>query len=932
MILKIAASVVLLGSCAIASFAGQSVAQPAVNVAGSIKVPRLSSLNAQAQAFSIRGPGLSDEVMPMSCVALVTALSIEKNVVTFYGDNQLAPSQEIQLVKLNRAGYLNNVRLKVTSATPKSFTVSFPHPDVALIHDGGTAIRTDCPAKADFQSEQKVEVFHNNLNYYQRHLSSNLSAFTFDQFFPLEQDAQHTSLIANQPGYSWGNNGGWSVMKNHFDDLTFNSRGIAQANNIRCVKHATGDVACGDYVYGSTDGGSTAQSDEGFTVDTREGGETDSYFHGTVGGGATRGATVLPVTFTAGQDATTDGAFLLDISKGRFAGTVTGLDGIVDGTSVHTLPVNFSGAEPPSPSTGIGIIRTPIPILVQANVPESVTLEVRLTQGSFKTGTACLAGGWYPEQVEVTAVKPPTGQTQEVTVMHKNPNPTAETDRNNPSSLWQGGLCGNYLSLDRNLERDGFRTSYPVVGATDAHHIAYVWNVNGQVRQNNVNVYSAPTPLVKLVRKDGTVTANFARANATILYNRVPESVIAESSDASFNGAIASPQYGPNGTVSWKQAGADATSAAATIDLPAKSYGFHLYPGAEILGPRTEKGVPLEPNSVAWAAGDTIENPHNPSFLMRFRMSLVTQHTPPSGADSSGDLWMFRGAGISANFRPSRWINENPCKLYIGCGGTLQPITWTIHRGPYSILHRVDNAPMNGGILFRIGCDPAGCDHPVPYALFELQNGRIGYDPATGTVSTRGFQAEGITSGWLKTDSLSLTKMPDGCVGVVGHVLASGVQKGHEAPCLSAIHWKGGSGLTVQQSGDPASPTFTIVPEPGFYIPRGDKISSGTTSTTPDAAATIVAGEANRRGSVGCAGGYQCTSSRGRISITATGATVGKVARVNVRLAAGEICTATQNGGTAFFGIGSGGESATGFDVTSGVALTGRVLVDYFCR
>ena len=153
-------------------------------------------------------------------------------------------------------------------------------------------------------------------------------------------------------------------------------------------------------------------------MDTRQGGETDTYFHGTVGQGATAGATLLPVTFTSGQDATTDGAFLLDISKGTIHGTVSGLDAIVDKTSVHILPVTLAAGHL-SPSTGIGIIQTPIPIISIPNVPESVTLDVALAHGTFKPGIACLAGGWYPEQVTVTAVSEATGATQKVTLIHK---------------------------------------------------------------------------------------------------------------------------------------------------------------------------------------------------------------------------------------------------------------------------------------------------------------------------------------------------------------------------------------------------------------------------------------------------------------------------------------------------------------------------------
>ena len=853
-------------------------------------IPQAMPEKAQVQAVASLVQEPENEIVPLSCVAAITLLKVENNVVTFKGLNRLEPSQQVRISKLNHATYLNGVTLTVTSATPSSFSATFPHPDVNWMTDSGTALRADCMISTSLRSERKVDIAHNNLNYYRRHLSTDMSLFSYDSFFPMEQDARYSLMTFNQPSYSWGNHGGWGVQKGTNEEITFNSRGIAQARNLWCHKHATGDTACGDYVYGDTDGGATAQSDEGFTMDTREGGESDQYFHGKVGEGATTGSTMLPVVFTSGQEATTDGAFLVDISKGTFAGTISGADSIVEGTSVHILPVTLRGAERLPASTGIGLIQTPLPVIAVANSPESIKLNVVLRSGAFRSGVACLAGGWYPEQVIVTAVENPQGGVQRVTVVHKNPNPTAETDPNNPSSLWQGGLCGNYLSLDRNLARDGFRTSYPVVGATDSSHIAYAWNVNGSVRQNGIRIYVSPTSLKNLVRKNGVVTADFSAPNSPFIYNRAPSAVIAGATDASLDGTVLSPVYnnGQNRSLSWKQPGPDTSAASATIDLPASSYGFHLYPGAEILAPKVANGVSLEPNSVPWQPGDVIENPHNPSFNMHFRMSIVTQHTPPSGADPHAELWGFRGAGISANFRPALWTNDNPCNLYLGCGGTLEPITWMIHQGPYAILHWVMSAPMIGGALFRIGCDSQGCDHPAPYALFQMQNGNILYDPATSVVSTTR-----LTVQEAKFNKVLLPSMPDGsyCLGVVNHEL---------------------------------------VPMRGQGVGCG---VGATPSSSPEDLATIATGGANTKGSANCMSGYRCTANRGRLSVVVqSGGSTGKIARVNVKLAGGQICTATQNGGKTFLGIGSGGESSDGFDITADEIVPGKIVVDYSCR
>ncbi|HEV2709896.1 MAG TPA: hypothetical protein VGU67_06790 [Edaphobacter sp.] len=740
-------------------------------------------------------------------------------------------------------------------------------------------------------SPAKSEAFHNSSTDFETHAVSIVQQFTFDTFDPRHLIGHNNLYKFDTPGFSWGNAGGWSVQLGTSEDGTFNTRGIGQMHLSRSVKHATGDFAA-QYIYASTDGGATAQSDEGFTLDTREGGETDGWFHGKAAAGAASGTTLLPVSYVAGphsQEATTDGAYMLDISKGAISGAVTGQETLVEGTSVHILPVS---ARLP-PSTGIGVVDTSIPRIKVANTPESITLTgVRLIRGSFVAGKACLAGGWYPEQVVVTKAGQAVHGLQDVTIIHKNPN---GADAKNPTSLWQGGICGQYLSLDRNVARDGFPTSYEVVGATDSSHLAYLWNVKGGTKLNVLRVYRSPVALKNLSRSKGVVTATFALANQPYIFNHAASVVIAGAGRPSFNGTVALPSYedDANRKLSWSQPGPDETAASATIDLPASYYGFHLYPGAEVLGPQVAGGVPLEPNSVEWAPGDVIENPHNPSFYMGGRGTGLTQHTLPSSSNSFGQMWGFSGSGISANYYPSEWRNFNPCSLYIGCGGTLEPILWSSYVGPYSRLISVRTAPLNEGTLITVGCDERGCEHKSPYRLFQLQNGAMDYDPEDGTVTVPKMSASllsGHLNGPLTTTQIDL-----------------------EDPKSA------GQGLTITNAN-------------GRMVIRPQGQQDGALPSS-DAAASVQPGPANTGGVAACARGYRCTANRGRVTLAAaTASATGTIASVRTALAAGEICTAVQNGGTAFFGIGGGNESAKGFDITAAIALHGTVTVDYTCR
>jgi hypothetical protein len=766
---------------------------------------------------------------------------------------------------------------------------------MVLSYDAFAQTPGAAPAAAPAKTAQS-EVFHNAAIDFQTHLVSIVQQFTFDKFDKRHVIGHNNLYEFKMPGFNWGNAGGWSVQAGTSETGIFNTRGIGQMDISSSVKHATGDFAA-QYVYAFTDGGATAQSDEGFTLDTREGGETNKWFHGTVAEGAVAGTTLLPVHYVAGkqsQETTTDGAFMLDISKGTISGVVTGPETLVEGTSVHTFPVSVRVP----PSTGIGVVNTPIPPIKVPDVPETITLSgVRLIRGSFVTGKACLAGGWYPEQVIVTKVSQAANGLQDVTIVHKNPN---GKDVNNPTSLWQGGVCGQYLSLDRNVARDGFPTSYVVVGATDSSHLAYVFNVKGGTKADVLRVYAAPVRLKNLSRSKGVVTASFAAANQSYIFNHAATVVIAGAGDPSFNGSVRAPAYDDdmNGKLSWQQTGPDETTPAATIDLPAAYYGFHLYPGAEVLGPQLAGGVPLEPNSVDWAPGDVLENPHNPSFYMGGRMTGLTQHTLPSGSNAYGQIWGFSGSGISANYFPSTWVNSNPCSLYIGCGGTLVPIRWNSYAGPYRFLVNVRSAPLNQGALFTIGCDLRGCDHMPRYQLFQLQNGVMEYDPADGNFSVPRMSANlfsGHLNGPVTTTQIDLQdpRSPD-------QVLT--ITNSHGQVVVNSHAQGGGNGF-------------------------------GSSSSNKAVAATIVTGAGNAGGGAACARGYVCTASRGRVTLTAGAATAtGTVVEIRTSLAAGAICTATQNGGSTFFGIGSGRESGNGFEITSGVALRGVVTVDYSCR
>ena len=287
----------------------------------------------------------------------------------------------------------------------------------------------------------------------------------------ISQAAHRVDLTAFGPGVSLGNLGGWRVNKVNVEFMTIGTRGISQANSLWMHKHAAGDTM-GTYSYVYSDGGSTALSDEAIKGDAIDMGETSGYFHGTIRSTTGTGDVAPTLQFVSGNNWTTDGAPLLDISKGSIAGHITGPSRpLPGGAYLNTFPVD--NTLPLTTAWGICNEEIPNNHLVQVNAP--FTCNVTLKQGEFRPGgLVCVTGPNYPEQAPITAAGPVSGGSQSITLSVRNPNEKG-------ANILQGGLCGQYVSFDANLKVSGYRSSYYAFGAIDPHHLIYGMNVIGGV-------------------------------------------------------------------------------------------------------------------------------------------------------------------------------------------------------------------------------------------------------------------------------------------------------------------------------------------------------------------------------------------------------------------------------------------------------------------
>lgn len=270
-------------------------------------------------------------------------------------------------------------------------------------------------------------------------------------------------------GWNLGNAGGWSVSMGDVRHGDCSRRGISQMLSAVHNKHAVGDTT-GIYVYVYTDGGLVAESDEGATAISGQMSENPGYFHGKVYKTIGVGDQAPALSFTSGNNWTTDGSFLLNISKGSIVGKLAGKSSPTVLTTKQTTLQSFLYSLPVSDvtlpiSTAIGIVDDAIPYQNNtADTPMLSTLKVSLCEiggvlKSFVAGSVVsIAGENYPEQSIIQSVIDNGDGTQMLTLKLRNPN--------NPKAvIFQGGIQGNYLSFDENLAFSGMRSSYHVFGS-----------------------------------------------------------------------------------------------------------------------------------------------------------------------------------------------------------------------------------------------------------------------------------------------------------------------------------------------------------------------------------------------------------------------------------------------------------------------------------
>lgn len=749
---------------------------------------------------------------------------------------------------------------------------------------------------------------------------------TFSQGAP-QQDRVKALTYTFGPGWSLGNSGGWRVFHSDDEVVRVANRGIAQVHGSEIVKHASGDTANYFYVY--SDGGSTAQSDEGIEPLAVNGGETHGYFHGTVAGTTGLGDTVPRLAFTSGNNWTTDEARLLDITRGTIAGNL-------NGSSVFVVP--------PSPRT-----RAILPALPVTNELPLTTAWCQLSSAIPSAGGAATQAtlrtvGCIPNLIgaRVPAMAGPSG---------------AQT-----ATHFQGSISGTTLT----------------VTAVSQGQLAVGQTVFGKL----VNISTTITGLGSGSGGAGTYTVSSAQTTAPGAMAAVrspalaqlggawyPEmasivEVVAAPAAVVFNGSIQGDVLTVNGAVN------------GTIATGQYVVGVGIPEGTTVLGPGSVRGT-YRLSQEATVSTETLA-------VTGAQMLTVALRNPNGTSGVMGSYaFLFQGgvAGQAISFDDNLAATQMRTS-YLALGSlTGHDLIYTINlkggqQGIDSLPKRATEAEtIHSGYHLYPSCEilenmsihanPECEPNEIPWAV-----GDVVENPHNPMVNVEGFHLFIVQDTPTNGAGSSLIAATAQGTGVGANFSMSAVRNGNPASYYLANQgWMSpprgyqliglfqnsfmtqfgpppGGCLVCAYVDYPATTPgpYTVLGVPGFqltYNPATRLLASALDAPAPLLQGALAAGTPSfvagpGVASVGCAAGYRCTNSEGELAIRASAATTGTIATINFSnaplAAAPGLCTVTQNGGSGFYGIGHGVASTISVAITAGMSLAGMVvLVDYRC-
>jgi hypothetical protein len=547
-------------------------------------------------------------------------------------------------------------------------------------------------------------------------------------------------------------------------------------------EHVTNCYAVGDCLDGSwvltSSGGYRDMADEGAHPFDLQVSEDYRVFQGTCSSGCTSGSTSVFVNATGAGGTQGEGRFLIDKNPAKTIST-----GKIVSSAWTVLPeVSFSGT---SFSVSVFLQTAASATSQPKNIaPGTVTLPI-VTSGApagFAENTSQIPSSGVACIADTNDGRFPNFETANYTVADAS-HLTLTLNKVHASNavIAVGGLCG--YGIEQTVDTMGaVRQVFPVIGSLSATSLFYAaasTNVVGSDTQSSTSGYqNVSVQIASIARQNNVVTVTLS-GNTPFDVNGLTMTVSGVA-DASYNGSFQVTTTGSN-QLTYNDSGTNSTSTGGTISF--LNGGFVLYPMAEVLNVfdtnarQVDGQFTLAANTVAWAAGDAVEEPHYYQQLTAADTEWVTQYVPrPVQYSSAGKQYMGQ---VGPGMRGWEIFNGVSPSNYVGGGGTHQlPDDAYVVAGPWNNDFEVD---AGAGAVIRAHCNLHGCNRwDSGYSLFSLDSASgqdfLYYSPTSSTAtwilggqsfgfSPSGFTAKAITATTLNATTLAASALTSGYQG-----------------------------------------------------------------------------------------------------------------------------------------------------------------------
>jgi hypothetical protein len=626
---------------------------------------------------------------------------------------------------------------------------------------------------------------------------------------------------------------------------TYDTQGqhVQSGNTMYC--HGVGDCLAGaQYIYSS--GGYRDAADEGTHPYDLFVSEDTAVFAGTCATGCSTGATSLKVNATANGGSQGDGRFLIDTNPAKVitTGTLTGGGKTIYGTA------NFSGT-----SFAVStFLQTATAATSQpANMaPGTVTLAIATSgvPAGFATSTAGLSpssGVACVADAEGSISIPNFEMANYSVVDATHVQLTLNKVHGAGSTIAVGGLCG--YGLEQTVDTtSGIRQLFPVVGSYDATDLYYADAVSPSIGRvgsgtSTSGFVNVSLSVVSIARSANVVTVTTSGTTPGDLNGL--SLTVSGVADSSYNGTFAVTTTGSN-SFTYASTGANSTSSGGTVSL--LTGGYALYPMAEVLSVydaangTVDGTMTLGANTVAWATGDAVEEPHFYQQKTFADTEYITQYVPrPIQYASAGKT--YQGT-VGPGVRGWQVTNGAPASQYLGAGGTHNvPDYAYVVQGAWS--RDFDVQAGNVAVIWA-HCNLYGCNRwDSTYNLFALDSaagsGRdlLQYAPQSSTATwllggtTYSFSPTSFTAGTINVGTLNATTITG---GVSGSAITTGTVSAARLPLFGPSGTTHAPGI-VPDPGATAGNTHYLREDGTWSVPAGGG-GGGSGTVTSFAAGT----------------------------------------------------------------------------------------------